>query len=245
MQCKLLDKKHNVNEDCIHIENKQLTEFPTSLLNFRNLRYLRMDNNYLTTLPHEISILSSLITLKVNNNYLETITENIGKLIHLENLYLSFNKLKTLPKSIEKLTRLKILNLSNNQISNLPNSIEKLVSLEQLNLSDNQLTKLPFNVEKIPNAKKLKIILKNNSLRHLSFNARNIKKIFTNVTIDAYDIDNLDFNCEIVIISNLNVPLLNLPFGLKEIWLYEPIMTNIKFPFECKLYIDEKKQTIE
>jgi Leucine-rich repeat (LRR) protein len=245
MQCKLLNKKYNINETHIDISRRILTEFPTSLLNFRNLTILRINDNYLTTLPCEISILSTLTTLEIINNYLETIPDTIGKLIRLEELYLSSNKLKTLPKSIEKLTRLKLLNLSNNQISNLPNSIEKLVSLECLNLSDNQLTKLPFNVEKLPNAKKLKLILKNNNLRYLSFNTRNMKKTFANVTIDAYDIDNLDFNCEIVIICDLNIPLLNLPFGLKEIWLYKPIITNIKFPFECVLYIDEKKQIIE
>ena len=57
----------------------------------------------------------------------------------------------------------------------------------------------------------------------------------------AYDINNLDPECEILFLNNLGVPLTNLPINLKGIWLVFPKirMEQIKIPFGCKVYVND------
>ena len=41
---------------------------------------------------------------------------------------------------------------------------------------------------------------------------------------------------EIIIFTELNVPLENLPMTLKEIWIKTEIKPQIKVPFGCEIY---------
>ncbi len=69
-----------------------------------------------------------------------------------------------------------------------------------------------------------------------------ILKIKKNIYIDetGYDINNLDSDCEFLILRHVKVPLTNLPINLKEIYLYEPQIDIIrhKISFGCKVYVD-------
>jgi len=241
MYYKILGVKYHITVDSFYIDAPQIVkEFPIDLLNLKNLTTLRIENNYLTCLPENIEKLILLKKLCIVNNSLQFVPNNIGKLIHLEILNLESNQLKSLPETIGALTKLKILNLKNNFICQLPKSIDKCISLTELDLSNNRLTHLSENLGNLRNI--TKITLDNNKIKYLSLNIRKIRECFKTKTVDLYDIDNLDYDCEIVIISKLNISLLNLPFGLKEIWLYNPMKIDIKIPFGCELYVDNIKQ---
>ena len=58
----------------------------------------------------------------------------------------------------------------------------------------------------------------------------------------SYNLDNLDSDCEFLILNYLEVPLRNLPISLKEIWLFCPEIDigQHKIPFGCKLYVDDE-----
>lgn len=93
---------------------------------------------------------------------------------------------------------------------------------------------LPVEIYNLNNLKDL--YLYNNKLRSLSKGILKIKNI---ITIDetSYDINNLDNDNEILIFSNLNQEITNLPINTKEIWLKEGIEdVNIKVPFGCILH---------
>jgi hypothetical protein len=63
-----------------------------------------------------------------------------------------------------------------------------------------------------------------------------ILKIKNILLIDetSYDINNINMENEILIFSNLNIKLSNLPINTKEIWLNKNIINyEIKTPFNC------------
>jgi hypothetical protein len=72
----------------------------------------------------------------------------------------------------------------------------------------------------------------NNQLSSLPVEILKIKKcIYINET--SYDINNFDLQNEILIFSELNKEITNLPINMKEIWLKKGINVNIKLPFGC------------
>jgi hypothetical protein len=59
-------------------------------------------------------------------------------------------------------------------------------------------------------------------------------KQFVDVDNSTYCIDNLNPSCDFLIFSHLNKPLDNLPYELKELWLFNKIENpQIKLPFGC------------
>ena len=113
-----------------------------------------------------------------------------------------------MPTEIGKLVNLQTLDLSNNQLMIMPAEIGKLVNLQCLYLFNNQLSSLPAEILKIKNI----------------------------IEIDetSYDINNINMENEILIFSNLNIKLSNLPINTKEIWLDKNIINyEIKTPFNC------------
>jgi Leucine-rich repeat (LRR) protein len=118
------------------------------------------------------------------------------------------NQLTTLPKSIGKLANLKNLHLSYNELVDLPESISKLAKVEALTLIYNRLKIIPTSI-------------------------LNIKKSLT-IDVSSYEIDNLSSDTEILIFSQLNEELTNLPTELKELWIKKGNEEfNHKLPFGC------------
>ena len=132
----------------------------------------------------------------------------------MKKLYLYNNQLNSLPVEIGNLINLQYLDLVNNQLNSLPVEIGNLINLQYLDLDNNQLNSLPIELLKIK------------SLLHI------------NET--SYDINNLNINSKILIFSNLNNKISNLPINLKQIWLRNTIKKyNIKVSFNCKIMFYE------
>jgi Leucine-rich repeat (LRR) protein len=129
----------------------------------------------------------------LTNNTLSLLSSEIGNLINLKELSVCLNKLTSLPNTIGNLINLKKLMLYNNQLSSLPSTIGNLINLVEFNLRNNKLTFLPNETLKIKDA----LIIDETS----------------------YDINNLDFENEILIFSKLKKEITNLPINIKEIWL--------------------------
>ena len=106
------------------------TGFPDEVLEFSNLRSLRMSLN-VDTLPADIGKLSKLETLSIDAWY--------------QGL-----KLSELPDTFFDLTALKTLNLSGHKLDELSPKISHLAQLEFLNLSYNPLTTLPDEICSLP-----------------------------------------------------------------------------------------------
>jgi len=151
---------------------------------------------------------------------------------------LSNCKLTFIPDIIFELKNLLVLDLSNNLLTSIPNNVCELTQLEVLILSNNNLTSLPENFSSY---KKLKqIYLPQNKLSCLSSNIKNVKNIYTFAS-SFENINNLSDDCEFLQIVNLDVKLDNLPIGLKELRLIEPMVntSDIKLPLNCDFYIND------
>jgi Leucine-rich repeat (LRR) protein len=167
-------------------------------------------------LPAEIGRLCNLQTLHLGNNDLSSLPAEIGNLINLKSLNLSNNKLKSLPCA-----------LTLRGCSGCPAEIGRLYNLKSLNLSNNKLKSLPCTL----------------ALRGCYDypseinNLINLEELYLNE--DSYEINNLDLDCEILILGNIKNPITNLPCGLKTIYLSKEIdISMIKIPFGCEINYD-------
>jgi Leucine-rich repeat (LRR) protein len=97
-------------------ENK-FRDFPSGLVNFKDLEYLNLSQNKIKTISADIEQLTKLNWLDLSNNNLKELPQTICNLQNLEELNLMNNKLKTLPACFCKLKKLKILNLKGNNLS--------------------------------------------------------------------------------------------------------------------------------
>ena len=103
-----------------------------------------------------------------------------------------------------------IIDLSMKQLTSLPIEIGNLVNLQHLYLEYNKLTSLPVEILNI----KLSLCLDETS----------------------YQINNISNDTEILIFSELNKNLENLPLTLKTLYLHKDIdliKHTIKLPFSC------------
>ncbi len=136
------------------------------------------------------------------------------------------NKLINIPTELVNLIKLEILDLSHNELISLPKEIGNLVNLRTLQLGHNRLTSIPNEIEKLTNLKQL------------------------NLDQSSYQIDNLDPECEILILSEIETKITNLPITLKRIYLstfsgdhpcYDSINMIQKVPFGCEIKYDYDK----
>jgi len=176
--------------------------------------FLDLSVKNLSFFPKEICDLTNLQRLCLHGNKITNIPPEIGKLVNLKELHLIYNQITNIPPEIGKLVKLECLTLDNNQITSIPSEFANLINLEKIYLSNNKITNIPLEILKIK------------------------EKLWINES--GYDINNLDIDCEIIILNFLKAPLTNLPIGLKEIWLSFPTIdiNQIKIPFGCKVYVN-------
>ena len=97
-------------------ENK-FRDFPSGLVNFKDLEYLNLSQNKIKSISDDIEQLTKLNWLDLSNNNLKELPQTFCNLQNLEELNLMNNKLKTLPACFCDLQNLKVLNLKGNNIS--------------------------------------------------------------------------------------------------------------------------------
>jgi Leucine-rich repeat (LRR) protein len=109
----------------------------------------------------------------------------------------------------------------------LPAEIGRLCNLEKLELRGNSLSSLPRAL----------------AIRGFSGCPEeigrlcNLKELYLDES--SYEINNLDPDCEILILSSIENPITNLPSGLKTIYLSKEIdISMIKIPFGCEINYD-------
>ncbi|CAF2532295.1 unnamed protein product [Rotaria sp. Silwood2] len=165
-------------------------QFPISLQEMCNLRWLQLNRTNVNRLPEFIGKLKSLEKLSLSHNNLRDAPFCLNKLTSLRSLSLrdnhvshtqisarlfdnpdlsildlSHNNLQAFPKDIENAKGLIVLNLSSNQIEQIPNHVfVSLFELVHLNLSDNKIDTLPAQMRRLTSLQVL--ILNNNPLIH-------------------------------------------------------------------------------
>ena len=226
MSVSILGKTYDIETTTrLDLSNKNLENYLleiNKICKLIKLQSLNLAENGINSLPVEICKLINLRELNLGFNSLKSLPSEIGNLINLKKLILEYNDLKNLPIEIGNLTNLKELNLHFNQLTILPPEIGNLMSLEILILHDNKITSLPKEILKI--------------------------KEYLEIDETSYDINNLDYDCEILIFMDLRTDLINLPIGLKKIyldedWIYGITKPNIELPFGCEILLFKKNNT--
>ena len=155
------------------------------------------------------------------------------KYYKLKYLFLEYNELTEIPKEFGNLTNLNSVYLHNNKLTEIPKEFGNLTNLYHLSLSNNKLKKIPTEICDLKNL--YSIELGENKLKKIP---KEILKIKCSVLpISSYEIDNLDPECEFLIILDLRIPLLNLPITVKELYLINHIIDpdTLKIPFGCNV----------
>lgn len=147
--------------------NRNLSEIPSEIFKYKNLRKLNLSNNNITSISAEITKLDKIISLDLSNNKITDLRAKFFELQKLEVLIIRNNKIKILPRQIGKLTELKKLICSGNQIQDIPEEIASLQKLRILNLANNLLEYFPDSILNLENLETLYI--NNNKIKSLPF----------------------------------------------------------------------------
>ena len=132
----------------IDLTNRGLSEFPTEILQFKNLESLNLSDNGIVNIPLEFGELSLLEELNFSGNQglsyvdLEDVLEVAT--FKLEQLNLANCELGFIPHQIGRQRQIVELDLSGNLLNNLPYPVTQLGKLEAVNVSNNQLTDLSW-----------------------------------------------------------------------------------------------------
>ena len=147
----------NMNITSLDLENRNLTNLPSSIGKLKKLEELILAANDLTSLPSSIGNLKKLEFFGSGDNRLNSLPESIGKLTKLGDLKLSSNNLESVPRQIGNLKNLTSLGLAANKLTSIPKEIGKLKKLEIIFLGFNKLTSLPDEIGRLPNLESIYI----------------------------------------------------------------------------------------
>ncbi|CAF4535537.1 unnamed protein product [Rotaria sp. Silwood1] len=113
--------------NCLDLSKKNITKFPSTLLEFPSLQYLYLEGNEITQLPNDLFLrLPYLKWIDLRNNKITHIPSlGLDKHNSLRYLLLSGNLIRTLPVQLGKLKGLSALNLDGNPLDHPPLEIVK------------------------------------------------------------------------------------------------------------------------
>ena len=231
---KAFQDPENVKELSFVLEEDRLTEIPSDIDKFKNLKKLTLEYNHIQSLPESIGNLKNLTHLKLTNLRLKELPESIGKLSGLTTLILSETgvseipgsignltnidtliiqgtKIREIPNEIGNLKKLKVLNLLWTKVNYLPESIGNCVELERLELKDNELIDLPASLSKLKHLNYLNLI------RNFPFSFEVEKRIRSSVPE----------NCQVLISRKRNI--LKVPSSERPLIQLDDIKVNKGF----------------
>jgi hypothetical protein len=119
----------------ISFEKDKLTELPSDLSKFTNLKRLNLAKNRLTELPEFIVEFDSLQELNLTKNKLSKFPIVICRLQGLKRLMIGSNDIASLPDCMEYVSELEYLDLYDNPISYLPQSMMRLKNLKKIDFT--------------------------------------------------------------------------------------------------------------
>lgn len=128
----------------IDLSDRELTEIPSNIGNFKKLKTLNLNNNKIKTIEKDtLKGLTGLQKLDLNHNQLKTIKKDtFGELRSLQELNLSWNNLTKIESGAFKgLSSLSYLVLNYNWITTIESgAFDGLENVQKLDLSRNELT---------------------------------------------------------------------------------------------------------
>ncbi len=150
------------NLEILYFNINNLTEIDESICQLKKLKTLGLHSNKFREFPKEITCLENLKYLGIDLNELKSIPSEIGKLRKLEKLVISQNKIKELPIEFCELENLEWFDIRENELSDLPKGFENLKNLKTLILWENKFETIPSSVYKMKELEKISIKWGNN-----------------------------------------------------------------------------------
>ncbi len=127
----------------LNLQNRNLTEIDSTVLNLEFLLHLRLDSNSISTIPPEIGLHTGLLSLSLSSNQIETLPQELQKCTALTNLDLSANKLQSTDNRLIQMSKMKTLFLNNNQFTEFPVEILNMKFLSLLEINNNEISSIP------------------------------------------------------------------------------------------------------
>lgn len=119
----------------ISFSKSKLTELPSELARFNNLKVLDLSKNKLSDIPSYIKEFNSLEELNLTKNKLSSFPIEICQLGGLKRLLIGSNDIASLPDCIEYVSELEYLDLYDNPIGFLPQSMMRLEKLKKIDFT--------------------------------------------------------------------------------------------------------------
>jgi len=102
-------KEFTAQADEMDLHGRNLSAFPTDLLEMISLKVLDLSDNNITELPFEIKKLQYLSVLKLNGNKISELPKEISRLKMLKEIYLDRHQWCFKVNELKKLTNAKII----------------------------------------------------------------------------------------------------------------------------------------
>jgi len=129
---------------------------PKELIDFKNLKKLKISKFHNTTLPDWIGNIKNLDYLSIGNSDIEFIPDSIQHLKKLRELWLAKNKkLEYLPDVIGEISSLRHLNFSHSNVKTIPENFKKLKNLQELYLASSKVDAIPNWIDKLTKLKEI------------------------------------------------------------------------------------------
>lgn len=135
----------SANPDTIYaisFEKNKLTEVPSDLARFINIKQLDFSKNRLTELPTFFIDFDSLEVLNLEKNKLSRFPIEICQLTTLKQLLIGSNDIASLPDCFEYAVNLEFLDLYDNPLSGLPQSMMRMKKLQKIDFTGIRFNKV-------------------------------------------------------------------------------------------------------
>ena len=119
----------------ISFEKGKLTDLPSELAKFKQLKQLDLSKNRLIELPAFVFEFVSLEVLDLTKNKLSTFPNGLCRLSNLKRLLIGSNDIASLPDCTEYITQFEYLDLYDNPIAYLPQSMMRLDHLKKIDFT--------------------------------------------------------------------------------------------------------------
>ncbi|GAB0089409.1 Protein phosphatase PHLPP-like protein [Sergentomyia squamirostris] len=113
-------KSTSTVEELLAGQNKLQEIALTTLVEFPNLKILRLPGNGFTSFPAPLLNITALTVLDLSDNEIQSLPDELADLENLEELRLDRNEVSEVPNTLKHLRRLQSLHLAHNKIQKLP-----------------------------------------------------------------------------------------------------------------------------